>query len=157
MLFPGRIYITRVPWHLGNFCNIFQPNISKDQKKSYHLRARSWHLAIRQIRCWLLHYVHKKLRWGPETPTFRTKILDFILVIRLNWLKKIELRRYARPPGRQYYLLLITVVRVYAKMLKETENEETRFFCQIFVIGGISIEGSRAPWATPLATPMILR
>ena len=42
-------------------------------------------------------------------------------------------------------------------MLKETENEETRFFCQIFVIGGISIEGSRAPWATPRATPMILR
>ena len=46
---------------------------------------------------------------------------------------------------------------LYAKMLKETENEETRFFSQIFVIGGISIEGSRAPWATPLATPMILR
>ena len=47
-------------------------------------------------------------------------------------------------------------------MLKETENEETRFFCQICVIGGISIEGSRGPtwplrWATPLATPMILR
>ena len=30
-------------------------------------------------------------------------------------------------------------------MLKETEKEETRFFCQIFVIGGISIEGARAP------------
>ena len=42
-------------------------------------------------------------------------------------------------------------------MVKETENEETRLFCQIFVIGGISIEGARAPWATPLATPMILR
>ena len=42
-------------------------------------------------------------------------------------------------------------------MLKETENEETRLFCQVFVIGGISIEGVRAPWATPLATPMILR
>ena len=42
-------------------------------------------------------------------------------------------------------------------MLKETENEETRLFCQIFVIGCISIEGTRAPWATPLATPMILR
>ena len=23
------------------------------------------------------------------------------------------------------------------------------FFCQIFVIGGISIKGARAPWATP--------
>ena len=42
-------------------------------------------------------------------------------------------------------------------MLKETENEETKLFRQIFVIGGISIEGVRAPWATPLATLMILR
>ena len=41
-------------------------------------------------------------------------------------------------------------------MLKETENEKRRF-CKIIVIGGILIEGARAPWATPLATPMILR
>ena len=34
---------------------------------------------------------------------------------------------------------------LYAKMLKETENEETRLFCQIFVIGGISIEGAQVP------------
>ena len=40
-----------------------------------------------------------------------------------------------------------TRVLLYAKMPKETENEETRPFCQIFVIGGISIVG--APWATP--------
>ena len=40
-------------------------------------------------------------------------------------------------------------VLLYAKMLKETETEETRLFCQIFVIGGISIEETRAPWATP--------
>ena len=33
MLFPGRIYIERGPWHLGNFCNIFLPNISEDRKK----------------------------------------------------------------------------------------------------------------------------
>ena len=31
-------------------------------------------------------------------------------------------------------------------MQKETENEETRIFCQIFVIGGISIEGVPGPW-----------
>ena len=43
----------------------------------------------------------------------------------------------------------LTSVLLYAKMLNETENEETRLFCQIFVIGGISIEGARAPWATP--------
>ena len=42
-------------------------------------------------------------------------------------------------------------------MLKETENDKTRLFCQIFVIGGILIEGVRAPWATPLPTAMILR
>ena len=34
-------------------------------------------------------------------------------------------------------------------MLKETENEETKLFCQIFVIGGISIEGARAPQGHP--------
>ena len=39
---------------------------------------------------------------------------------------------------------------LYAKMLKKTENVETRFFCQIFVIAGISIEGARAPEPPPL-------
>ena len=34
MLFPGRIYIARGPWHLGDFCNVFLPNISEDQKKN---------------------------------------------------------------------------------------------------------------------------
>ena len=42
-------------------------------------------------------------------------------------------------------------------MLKETENEEAKCFCLMFIIGGISIEEARAPWATPMATPMILR
>ena len=42
-------------------------------------------------------------------------------------------------------------------MLKETKNEETKLFCQIFVVGGISIEVVRATWATSLATPMMLR
>ena len=42
------------------------------------------------------------------------------MIIRLNWLEKIELRGCAWPPGRQYYLLLIllyacTVVRKDAK------------------------------------------
>ena len=76
--------------------------------------------------------------------TFGTKTLDFTMVIRLNWLETIDLRGCAGPPGRQYYLLLITV----EKMLKETETEKTRLFCQNFVIGGISIEGARDPWAT---------
>ena len=47
---------------------------------------------------------------------------------------------------------------------KKNENEQTRLFCQIFVIDGISIEGARAPWLSVrgpgapwfLTTPMIL-
>ena len=118
------------------------------------LSSGPWHWAIWQIRCWFLHYAYKNFRWGPDVATIRTKTLDFTLVIRLNWLEKIELRGCAGPPGRQYYLLLITVVPctcvlLYAKMLKETENEETRLFWQIFAIGGILIEGVRVPWATP--------
>ena len=62
MLFPGRIYIARVPWHLRDFFNIFLPNISEDQKKSFYLGAGPWHCARWQIRGWLLHYVHKKFR-----------------------------------------------------------------------------------------------
>ena len=39
---------------------------------------------------------------------------------------------------------------MYAKMLKETEDKETKLFWQqIFVIGGILIEGARVPSATP--------
>ena len=50
-----------------------------------------------------------------------------------------------------------TRVLLYAKMLKETENEETRLFCQIFVSGAILSEETRAPLAIPMATPMILK
>ena len=38
---------------------------------------------------------------------------------------------------------------MYAKMIKETENEETRLFWQIFVIGGILIKGAQVLSATP--------
>ena len=38
---------------------------------------------------------------------------------------------------------------MYAKMLKETENEETRLFWQNFVIGGILIKGARVPSVIP--------
>ena len=64
----------------------------------------------------------------------------------LNWLEKIELRRCAEPPGRQYYLLLITVVR---KNAKGTENEETRLFCQIFVIVAFPLKGPGPPGPPP--------
>ena len=38
---------------------------------------------------------------------------------------------------------------MYTKMLKEAENEETRLFWQIFVIGGIVIKGAWVFSATP--------
>ena len=44
MLFPGRIYTARGPWHLGNFGNIFLPNISKNQKKV--LLSERWALEL---------------------------------------------------------------------------------------------------------------
>ena len=39
-------------------------------------------------------------------------------------------------------------------MLKETESEETIFFCHIFIIGGISVGGGTGTLAPPLATPL---
>ena len=66
---------------------------------------------------------------------FRTKLLDFTLVVRLNWLEKIELRGYAGPPWSSVLFIVnyyCTRVLLYAKMLKETENEETRCFLSNF-------------------------
>ena len=40
---PGRIYIARDRWHLGDFCNIFLPNINEDQKKVLLSEGRAWH------------------------------------------------------------------------------------------------------------------
>ena len=42
-------------------------------------------------------------------------------------------------------------------MLKKKPKMRNEAFFQIFVIGSIVIEGALAPWATSLATPMILR
>ena len=69
----------------------------------------------------------------------------------LNWLAKIELRGPG-PPDRQIAVnyCFTRVLLLYTKMLKETETEETiGFFVTFFVIGGISIERRRAPWAPP--------
>ena len=49
-----------------------------------------------------------------------------------------------------------TPVLLYAKTLKETENEETRLFCHVFVFGSISIGGDPGPLGPLLATPMIV-
>ena len=57
---------------------------------------------------------------------------------RAPWLSKLLIVNYC-----------CTRVLLYAKMLKKTENEETRFFWQIFAIGGIVTEGARVLSATP--------
>ena len=39
MLLLGRIYFALGPWHFGDFCNMFLPNIGEDQKKSYNFSS----------------------------------------------------------------------------------------------------------------------
>ena len=39
---------------------------------------------------------------------------------------------------------------MYAKMLKDTENEKTRLFWQIFVIGGILLREPGSPRPPPV-------
>ena len=68
---------------------------------------------------------------GPEVVTFRTKTLDFTMVIRLNWLEKVKLRGLGRAPCSSILFIVnncYTRVLLYAKMLKETENDKTRLF-----------------------------
>ena len=49
MLFPGLVYIVRGPWHLGDFCKVFLPDISEDQKKFCYLSAGPWHKRCRSL------------------------------------------------------------------------------------------------------------
>ena len=82
------------------------------------------------------------------------------MVIRLNWLEKIKLRRYAGPPGCQYYLLLITVVRVSIVRNDAKRNWKGRnkvLFVKFVSLVAFQLRGPEPHWATPLATPMILR
>ena len=67
---------------------------------------------MRQIRRWLLHYVHIKLDKGLRLQLLGQKPL-ISTWFTFKFVGKIELRGCAEPPGRQYYLSLITVVRVY--------------------------------------------
>ena len=80
------------PLALWNFRNIVLPNTGEDQKKSYRLSAEPLALFQMSIRPWLLHYVHKKVRSGPQLVTFKIKPLNFTCVIRLNWLANIKLK-----------------------------------------------------------------
>ena len=57
-------------------------------------------------------------------------------------------------PGPNYSS---TRVLLYTKMLKETENEETRLFCPIFIISGISIgRGAKGRSPLPIEIPLMI-
>ena len=101
MLLPGPDLHRVGPLALWNFRNIFLPNTGEDQKKSYRLSAGPLACSISQIRPWLLHYVHKKVRGVPQLVTFKIKPLNFTWVIRLNWLANINLKELG--PLEQYY------------------------------------------------------
>ena len=75
----------------------------------------------------------------PEVATFRAKTLNnFTRVIHFNWLAKWNCcLLVVNIIGNQ----CCTRVLLYAKMLKETENEETKLFCHILIFGGISNRG----------------
>ena len=77
--------------------------------------------------------VHKKVTCRPEVATFRTKTLNFTRVIHLNWLAKIKLRGLG-PPDCQIVVnyCFTCVLLLYAKMLKETDTEETIGFLSHF-------------------------
>ena len=92
-----------------------------------------------------MHYLHKKARCDPEIATFRTKTIHFFQVyVYIGWQKLI-----LGVPGP---LVFNIVVRYWCKRktLKETETEETRLFCHIFVIGKISIGVGKARLAKPM-------
>ena len=153
MLFPGRICIARAPGTKEIFatssCQIYVKT-----KKSPTIWAPGPGTVPYGKYSYggLLHYVHKKFRWGPEVATFRTKTLDFTLVIRLNWLEKIELRGCAGPPGRQYYLLLITVVRVYCctqRCRKKPKMKKQGFFVKFLSLVAFRLKRPGPPGPPP--------
>ena len=140
-LYFVRSFFILGPWHFGDFCKIFLPNIEKTKQKSYDFRAgppSGTAPYYGKSPAWLMHYVHKTAMWGSEIATFRIKTLHFFRVIRLNWLAKIELKG-ARGPWSSI-LLLVTVTS--KKKTKRNWNwRNSRLFWHISVIGEISIGG----------------
>ena len=82
-----------------------------------------------------MHYVHKKVKSGPEIATSRTKTLHFFKVIRLNWLAKIELRG----PGAPGSILLLAGVQIFA----EHWGDHLQFypnFALFSTLGGMNLD-----------------
>ena len=89
-----------------------------------------------------MHYVHKKVRCGPEIATFRTKTIHFLRVIGLNCLAKIDLRGSRGPRSS----ILLFTTGVSEKRKKETETEETiGFFVTFLSLVKFQLEG-RPAW-----------
>ena len=83
---------------------------------------------------WLLHYVHEKIKWGPEV----AKPLNFTWVIHLNWLAETELKG---PGPLVVSILLVTVERVHFSW-NANRNLVTFLSLVAFQLG----RGRRAPW-----------
>ena len=134
---PGSDLHCAGSWHFRDFCNIFLPNRSEDQKKKILLLERGA-LALRHMAntaLVVLHDVHKKLRWGLRYQLFWTKTLDFTRVVSLNWLEKNWIKEVRRAPWSSILFIVkycYTRVLLHAKMLKETENEKNKAFLSNF-------------------------
>ena len=157
MLLPGQIYIALGPWHFGDFCKIFLPNIGKTKQKSNDFRVgplagTAPYYGKSRIQPWLMHYAHKNAIWRSVIATFRRKTLHFFRVIRLNWLAKIEMSG-ARGPWSSI-LLLVTVASKKCK--KKTETKEAVGFFGTFLSLVKFQLGEVGSLVLPsLATPML--
>ena len=70
----GRIYIARCPWHFGDYCNIFLPNIDEDQKKSYHLNAGPLLALCHMVNLALVRGESSKFWWGGDDEIHKHKL-----------------------------------------------------------------------------------
>ena len=104
----------------------------------------------------LLHYVRKKVRWGPEGATFRTKSFHFTRVIHFNWLAKSNWCG----PGLLVVNIIgnycCTLVLLYAKMLKKKKMKKYKVLAHFYYWRHFNCGWERLPAFPPPATPMIV-
>ena len=131
--------------------NFFRPKSGGLQKKKKKSLRRNWDWFFGQIRKF------KRLRGGAVFPWGGGAIFNFSQKIGLKSIKNVRfcilhkpMAGARAPPPLPGYATGCMHVLLYANMLKETE--ETRIFCHIFIIGGISIGERAGPTGPPLAT-----